>query len=712
MVGESQQPGEMIKRRATGADMIIALFAVVLFVSSLWGAWVASRQTEYPPIHDVLSYTTKAENVWNHLRAGRFTGLLGVEQTIRPFGTSLIGYPLGYNDDFRAFYWRTVAIPAFLCALAAFVAALAAGSSWREPSAWLLASLGGMLPMWWAFDPMHSVRGITYWGMMDGMQAATAALATALLLFGWRKNALMAALAGFVLSAFTLLLKPVGVFLIAGQMLAALILLIWSFRHQNPSAWWRFALGSAIGVFFCACVGIWCYFSPYFSAANQEMGRQALDQLKALGGKNAFQIFFDGTLPKLLVRGTGLVSLAFFAACALQYAATARAQKWVGALPVAAMLVLTLLLAALYQGTHFLTARYFLPAIAVTWALLSPLLWFLLHGSKVARLVVVLNAAVLAASVWFPNFAKKSHAFTGYATFTSEVAKSTAKIAAVSVEKSPKFGTEPVVYVLSNPSWFEAFLVAHQLVYTGGWKENVLWKYAPRIWEKHTPAIHPHEIAAADFLVLDTDVEKSRPFPAISEALKVLQSADGLALAPVLQESNGIAVRRVADPMGLEGLLAAKLGQQRLLPSGESGSVEAVPNPTPLAGFRSGDELLEAKADWAEGKLRVTSTWSGARSRKDHLAMSYALLDSNGVAFHWIQGSLLPPPSGAGESRRERTVVDELDCAGFRDKPSYVAIGVYDRSARTTIDTAPTHSTDPRARIPISVATDSVEVRN
>ncbi len=681
-----------------------AIISVCLFALSLLGAWYTSRLTDYPPIHDVLSYTTKAENVWAELRQGRFTGLLGVDQTIRPFGTSLLGYPLGYNDDFRAFYWRTVAIPAFLCALAALVAALAAGSSWKEPSAWLLASLGGILPMWWAFDPMHSARGITYWGLMDGMQAATAALAAALLLFGWRNNALMAALAGFVLSAFTLLLKPVGVFLIAGQILASFIFLIWSIRHQNPSSWWRFALGSAIGVVFCACVGIWCYFSPYFSAANQEMGRQALDQLKALGEKNTFQIFFDRTLPKLFVRGAGLVSLAFFAACALRYPATARAHKWVSALPVAAMLVLTLLLTALYQGTHFLTARYFLPAIAVTWTLLSPLLWFLLHRSRVARLVVVLNATVLAASVWFPSFAKKSHAFTGYATFTSEVAKSAAKLAAASVDKSPKFGTEPVVYVLSNPSWFEASMVAHQLVYTGGWKENVLWKYAPRIWEKHSPAIHPHEIAAADFLVVDTDIQKSGPFPAISEAVRVLQSADGLAMAPVLHESNGISVRKVADPIGLEELLAVTLGQERLLPSGESGPAETVPTPTPLAGFRSGDELLEAKAEWVEGKLRITSTWSGTRVEKGHLVMNVGFYDRDGTGFHWITCSLLPPPTSPGGDRYRRTIVDELDCGSFGDRIRSVSLGIYDRYNRGIIPLAMPVGDGKADRISISLS--------
>lgn len=669
----------------------IAVAACALFLASLWGAWTVSRQTEYPPIHDVLSYTTKAENVWKQLRQGRFTDLLAVEQTIRPFGTALMGYPLGYNEDYRAFYWRTVAIPACLFALAALVAALAAGSSWKEPSAWLLACLGGMLPMWWAFDPVHSGKGITSWGMMDGMQSAIAALATALLLFGWRRNTVAPTFAAFLLSAFTLLLKPVGVFLIAGQTLAAFGLWIWSFRRQDSSRWLRFAWGASLGIVWCAGIAAWCYFSPYFSEANKEMGRQALDQLKLLAKAGFVDGFLLGVAPKLCTAGVGVASISLWIVCAIRYRKTQRQHQWLIVLPFVAALVLALLLAALYAGTHFLMARYFLPALAVMWIFSAPLLWFLLHDSRYARLVVLVNAVILAASVWFPQIARRSHVLTGYATFTNEVAGVMGALARESVEASRPFATEPVIYILPGATKFNSFMVAHQLVATGRWKENVLWKYKPRVWEKHWPVIHPHEVAAADFVVagpLDPGRLDYKPVPTAEDsALEFLNSPVGDSLAPALARARGITVRKIIDPIGLERELVARLAGMHALQPEESGPLPANSDEAPLAIFTSGDDLLAAKAEWAAGKLRITTTWSGSRAQKEHLAMNFALLDAQGTPLHWIVGSLLPPPCGQDGKQYRRTIVDDLDCGKFSSKTTSAAIRVFDRSRKQSVAT-------------------------
>jgi hypothetical protein len=669
----------------------VAGVACLLFFLSLWGAWNASRQTEYPPIHDVLSYTTKAENVWAELRQGKFTGLLGVEQTIRPFGTSLLGYPFGYDNDFRAFYWRTVAFPACFAALGAFFAALAAGASWKSPSAWLLACLAGMLPMWWAFDPIGwrsiIVRPVSHWGMMDGMQGGLAALATGLLLLGWRRNSALAAFAGIFLSGATLLIKPVGVFLIAGHTIAAGCLWAWSCRKEEGSDFRRFAAGSLTGIAWCVLIGVWCYFSPYFSQANQEMGRQALDQLKQMGGVPLWRRMASHILPSLGVYALGFISISFWVAAACHFKTTLRDFPWTRIVAVVGGLVLALQLAVLYGGTHFLTPRYFIPSLATFWIFVSPFVWLLLRNSLLARLGIVANAFILAASVWLPDLARLIHQGTGYPTFSNLTALDTAVVARSAIENAPQFDSEPIVYVLQNDHLLH--LTAHQLSAAGGWKEQVCWKYGPRVWEKHSPAIHPHEIALADFLVISSGEGEFPSSKAIKKALRVLDSPDGLSATPALSGNENFTVRKIADPTGLEKLLVEKLAGEGMLNSWETGPVrETTPQGKPLAAFQSGDELIYAQAEWVEGKLRITSTWSGTRVQKGHLAMNVAFCDADGTEFHWITCSLLPPPKSPTGPRYQRTIVDELDCGSFGGRIRSVSLGIYDRYNKAMIPLA------------------------
>jgi hypothetical protein len=300
---------------------------------------------------------------------------------------------------------------------------------------------------------------------------------------------------------------------------------------------------------------------------------------------------------------------------------------------------------------------------------------------------IVANAFILAASVWLPDLARSIHQGTGYPTFSNLIALDTAVVARGAIENAPRFDLEPIVYVLQNDHLLH--LTAHQLSAAGGWKEKVCWKYGPRVWEKHSPAIHPHEIALADFLVINSGEGEFPSSKAIKKALRVLDSPDGLSATPALSGNENITVRKIADPTGLEKLLVANLAGEGMLNSRETGPVrETTAQGQPLATFQSGDELIDARAEWVEGKLRITSTWSGARVEKGHLVMNVAFCDRDGAEFHWITCSLLPPPTSPGGDRYRRTIVDELDCGSFGDRIRSVSLGIYDRYNRAMIPLA------------------------
>ncbi|MEN9470022.1 MAG: hypothetical protein RL630_1755 [Verrucomicrobiota bacterium] len=377
----------------------------------------------------------------------------------------------------------------------------------------------------------------------------------------------------------------------------------------------------------------------------------------------------------------------------VRFQSVARKNPWSRILPPTAALVLLIQFAALYMGTHFLTARYFLPALAIFWVLISPFLWFLLEEFRAARILVFLNAAILSASVWMPEAARLWHRQTGYATFLNKNAALTAGLARAAVDNSPRFESEPVIFVLPFKKKHDPTLAAHQLAEAGGWKEQVLWKYFPRVWEKHTPFVHAHEITVADFLATisgEPPSDRQDLFSkAIREILLLLNSSNGRAHAPLLAEDDTLSFRRIAHPEALEQALVPRLKALGILHPKETGPVpEQAPVATPLGSFQSGDELIDAQAEWVEGRLRITSTWSGARMEKGHLAMNVAFCDRGGTGFHWIACSLIPPPTSPGGDRFRRTIVDELDCGSFGNRIHSVSLGIYDRYNKAMIPLA------------------------
>ncbi|MBU3666498.1 MAG: hypothetical protein FGM15_11575 [Chthoniobacterales bacterium] len=680
--------------------------SLVLLALSLWGARIASRQTEYLPTDDVLTYTIKAANVWAELRQGNFRGLMGIEPTVRPFGTSLLGYPLGYDDDFRAFYWRTVAMPVCFAILGALFAAMAAGARWKSPSAWLAACLCGMMPMWWTFDPVRA-DGLGAWGMMDGMQGGVAALSTGLLLLGWSRNRAAITLAGFFFSAFTLLLKPVGVFLMAGQALAAVCLWFSSRWGDAPKPNRRFAAGAVAGIVWCVLVGAACYFSPYFSEENLEMGRQSVESMRSPRIAADPLANLAGKVPLLAVSGFGVTSLLLWAGAFVRMRRPKENRSWTTVVPAVALLVFLLQLIALYFGTRFVFARYFVPALATFSVFLAPLLWLLLRQSRLARLLVVLNAVVLCISVWRPDFARDWHHITGYATFNNRMAVSLAGLARSAVDKIDPLPEQPIVYLLprSGPGKHRmATVLERHLAHFGGWEKKMAWPYQP---SKNAAFVHPHEMAVADFLLTTPRGLSIMSETARSKINAFYDSGAGDAFVPPLVEADGFAIRRITDPIALEKALFAWFVEQGLVHPQESGPVPVeAPQATPLARWTSGDELLSIQAEWVDEKLRVISTWTGTRKNKRDLEYTFALLDSSGVPLRWITGSLLPASVAQDGTRHQRTFVDDLDCGQFSQKTAQLSVEIYDRHAKSMIPRASSEPPERSQRIIVPI-TDS-----
>jgi len=390
-------------------------------------------------------------------------------------------------------------------------------------------------------------------------------------------------------------------------------------------------------------------------------------------------------LPFPIISGLGWVTLALWTAALFRSPRALQGRSWLIAVSAAAALVLVFELAALYHGTRFVLPRYFLPALVTFWIFTSPFLLFLLQESRLARLCVLFNAIILSASVWFPEFAREWHQKTRYATFLNSEAASTYELAKSALEKSAPFSREPIVYILPGRKAVAQGIVARQMTEVGKWEESSVWPYKPRVWEGHLPFVHPHELATSDFLLTAAGEAFTDKNGLLGDIQSFLATPLGNSLAPAVAEGNELAIRTIADPLEFERSVSRLLIAKGLVHPDQSGPMPADVDSAVLATWDSGDTLVSARAEWVDGKLRVTTTWSGTRTEKRHLKIKVDLIDSEGSHIQQITCSLLPPPSAADGKAYRRTFVEELNCGNFCGKTASVAIGIYDRRAKSNV---------------------------
>jgi hypothetical protein len=274
----------MVVRRLP--EVCIVLW-VVFLGTTIWGH---IRITHQPPIYDTLGYWWKAYNFWQAVHQGQIFNPLNLEPTIRPPGTVLMAYPLGFNPDPRGLYFRSIFFPAVLLVLAVLVAIYEPRSSpWERWRVALIAAFFSTpaIVYWFAVIPAPMPSS---WGMVDSFMMGVAALAAAA---AWR-SVLRASVIWFtitaILSSFCILIKP------SGTLVAALIALMWAFlayasiRYRGATSlpgtqrtavlrW--FAAGAVIIAAVDLAVLGAAVHSGYLSQANIAVGRAAIAVMSA-----------------------------------------------------------------------------------------------------------------------------------------------------------------------------------------------------------------------------------------------------------------------------------------------------------------------------------------------------------------------------------------------------------------------------------------------
>jgi len=249
------------------AVLVLLLLAVGL------GIYRKTSQAVAPPMYDALSYYAKAASVWRALGSGKLVNPLNVEPVVRPPGAILLSGPLGFSPDFRAFFFRATIVP-----IALFVGAcwLVAHERLRDPrERWLITGACTALlalPMFYHFEPSDILPVPTSWGLVDGFLASVAAMATALLLLGARRRSLALTVGGTLAGAFTLVIKPSGLFaipVIFWGWLIELLIVHWPVRRtwRENSRFRVYAVVSGVVILVVlGATAFACFHSRYLSS--------------------------------------------------------------------------------------------------------------------------------------------------------------------------------------------------------------------------------------------------------------------------------------------------------------------------------------------------------------------------------------------------------------------------------------------------------------
>jgi hypothetical protein len=245
-------------------------------------------QSEQPPFYDAVGYAVKAKNFWDAVDQGTWANPLNLEPTVRPPGTILMSHPLGFSEHAHGFFFRSTFFPVVIVVLGLWFVALPECTTQR--ARWLLVSLclaGGALPLFYHFEPNEDLYSPTRFGLVDTFLAAVAGIAACLIVRGVRRLSIRSTLGGIGLSAYCLLIKPVGILI---MIVVGMIWLIhvWDGARNTPQGsqrqilhkyFWR---STASFVLIYGMVTVACACSQYFAMANMEFGKRAAEVLRTL----------------------------------------------------------------------------------------------------------------------------------------------------------------------------------------------------------------------------------------------------------------------------------------------------------------------------------------------------------------------------------------------------------------------------------------------
>ncbi len=244
--------------------------------------WQHAAKSVQPPLYDPLSYMQKAMSFWEAVDKKTLFNPMNIEPTVRPFGTIIMSYPIGFSTDFTGFKFRSVFFP-IVCVV--FAVYLAFGMQRVLDDGWQVAAIAVLfssLPLFYSLDYNETITLPYFWGMVDAFQAGIAAIAAAGFVRSLHTRSLSWLIWGAFWGSFTLLIKPSGLMVIALLTMTWLIFValewLWLRRkHQVDSTLRSYVTlgGIRVSLIFSIFVAF-CIFSDYFSTANFTFAKHAL----------------------------------------------------------------------------------------------------------------------------------------------------------------------------------------------------------------------------------------------------------------------------------------------------------------------------------------------------------------------------------------------------------------------------------------------------
>ncbi len=270
---------------------------LIFFVAVLLGIRQKARATVAPPYGDALQYYCKSSFVWEDIKAGKFGNIMASPPAIRPPGTALLLYPLGFRPKVSSYLFRSQFVP-FLIWMAALVVVVwpLCQSVRQRIAASAAVCFLGTLPMFFQCEmnprDFGDYRAMQAWGMVDTLVASVGALSAALLISAARTRSLWLAGAGWFVGAFSLLVKPGGIVImasVAGLFIVEVVARSFAVPEDGesprkhrlgtlPFAGLALAIG---GVIYSAVLWV-CFQSAYLGAETRELFSVATSVSKAM----------------------------------------------------------------------------------------------------------------------------------------------------------------------------------------------------------------------------------------------------------------------------------------------------------------------------------------------------------------------------------------------------------------------------------------------
>lgn len=260
----------------------VPIVATLWIVFVCFAVWQHAERSTQPPIYDAFTYFLKARNFWDSLSAGKLVNPLDLAPTFRPPGTVLMSYPLGFDMDYRGFYFRSIFLPIVLVTMAVFIAGYRRNLDSRgQWLAVLLAAFFASLPGFYYFEVSRDFPAPSHWGLVDNFLGGVAAVAVAATVRSLLGGSAWWLVAGSVLASFCLFIKPSGglVAPLLGVTWFAVSLTqsgaAWKTRSERPQVVRSTLTGLLVFAVPYLAVVAAAFWSDYFSAGNLAFGRGA-----------------------------------------------------------------------------------------------------------------------------------------------------------------------------------------------------------------------------------------------------------------------------------------------------------------------------------------------------------------------------------------------------------------------------------------------------